>query len=365
MNDSTVFVNKLNMRLIYHPKLVTPKYGFYQFDYIFIPIHMNSAIMKNTFFNATFITRAAIILISTPNSRFYFANTAKATMESSSGNLHTLRRKENYKWYFILQVPLIRLDKELRYVQTYYKVMEVLNKFSFEMIDNFPAEVCPLETIRTSRIYYSHNWTACAKNLFRSKLNCSSILCKLHVRQFHIIEHGMSEENIFVTPHGSTFHGPVYSMFYLKGNSRNIFSLLSPFTLNGWIVLMWFCYVVTFVLWLLNIGYNPIFWLLTVIIEQNNDQRGKLNQSSLPLILAWLYVAIVLRQAYTSNLYDCMTFEETPSDLPDSFQKCLQTTSVVLLSSFNAIDDIYGFRSGIDQYGTSNHSNAKRLITLI
>ncbi len=123
-------------------------------------------------------------------------------------------------------------------------------------------------------------------------------------------------------------------------------------------VFLCFCYIVTFVLWLLNIGYNPIFWIFTVILEQNNDQRGKLNKSSLPMILAWLYVALVLRQAYTSNLYDCLTFEETPSGLPDSFQKCLQNTSVVLLSSFDAINDIYRFKSGIDKYGTSNHSNA-------
>ncbi len=70
---STLFANKLIMRLIYNPELVNAKYKLYQFDYIFIPIHMNYALIQNTFFNATFLTRAAIILISTKNSRLYFS----------------------------------------------------------------------------------------------------------------------------------------------------------------------------------------------------------------------------------------------------------------------------------------------------
>ncbi len=139
----------------------------------------------------------------------------------------------------------------------------------------------------------------------------------------------------------------------------------SPFTLKGWITCVISFYIAAYVLWFTNFNFDSFFWLFTVLLEQNDDGRSKAHKSCLFLILAWLYAALVLRQAYTSNMYDYMTFEKPPSGLPESFKEILLSESTVVLSSVNAIISVDEFERGIDLHDTVNRSNAKYLTRLI
>lgn len=339
---------------------------FPQPDYILLLINFKRFHSSKLVLKATFITRSNIILLNIHTAGLYFACTAK-----SSTKAVTERNPWNFDErsiiLFSLYVPLLQLDETVVNGKTYDNLVTILNQFSFQMTRNLPANVCPIETSRTSPFYYSSSWISCLNILFQTKINCSSRICDLHMKHFTSLRHERISVKEFPISYAIEFYGPVYSLFYLKADVRNIFSFLSPFTFIGWVVVVVNCYFVGFMLWYLNIRFNPFFWLFTVVLEQNDDLMGKVSKSSLPVVLAWLYFALVLRQAYTSNLYGYMTFEKPPSGLPLSLKEFLMSDSAVIMASDPALDSINFYRSGLDKSDEASgiRNNAKHLAQLI
>ncbi len=137
-----------------------------------------------------------------------------------------------------------------------------------------------------------------------------------------------------------------YSFFYTSNIYKNVYALLSPFTLKGWFIVILSFYLVCLVLWLTVVNNNPFFWLTTVFLEQNSHKWRHINSANMFLIAIWLYACHVFRNAYTSNLYSFMTLELEPSDIPSTFEEIVNWDSVTLLSYNVPVELLIGYMYG-------------------
>ncbi len=127
-------------------------------------------------------------------------------------------------------------------------------------------------------------------DLFKSRLNCTSTFWHFHGHlQLFSIPYPDIKKYHFSLSNASDFYGPLYNIFHVDQKFRNIFSLFSPFTLNGWIILAAHYFLVGFMLRVLNRKFNPLFWLLTILLEQNDDLNGKLGKASMFVVLCLIY----------------------------------------------------------------------------
>ncbi len=101
---------------------------------------------------------------------------------------------------------------------------------------------------------------------------------------------------------------------------------------NLYVVVFSFC-LVAITLWLSNVTFSIFFWLYSVVLEQNDDKRNKISKASVVVVLSWLFAGLMLRNAYTSNLFTYMALELNPSDLPTSFKDIVNSRSVALLTA--------------------------------
>lgn len=72
--------------------------------------------------------------------------------------------------------------------------------------------------------------------------------------------------------HGSEFYGVQYFLVYLPHMERNMYTLLSTFSLLGWLLIFGNFCLLALVLFLFGAKHNSIFWMFAVIIEQGDDK---------------------------------------------------------------------------------------------
>lgn len=339
ITNANILVDTINLKLEHQLK---GDQRFYQPDFIFVATNIGDLVHQNIVFTTTFISSATIFFLNYSESVIYLACTTSASILQAT---RTGTYDQNYGWLLVMKLPIQKLSNEIGNLKSYKNVKTIFNIKSFEMSSRLSTHICPLGSKRQNTFQQSYSWNVCATSWFKSRINCSVDSCEYFVEfQFHSIRFTDIDEGKFLISHGSEFYGPIYTLFYFKADHRNMFSLLSPFTLGGWVIFSANCCFVGFVLWLAKVAFNPFYWVFTVILEQNDDRRAKINKASVVVVSAWLYVAFIFRQAYTSNLYSYMTIEKPPSDLPNTLANILNDNSVKLLTSHLAFIQLHARR---------------------
>ncbi|CAL8108078.1 unnamed protein product [Orchesella dallaii] len=121
------------------------------------------------------------------------------------------------------------------------------------------------------------------------------------------------------------FHGFRY-VILLDWNkskeSRNLppgTSLLQPFSLRMWMLVLFTTLLVSFTLFLSRTG-DALFFTVATLLEQGDDGSRKKSRQNFLVIISWFFVAYFIRISYTSSMYVYLTAEEVPN-VPSSFQK--------------------------------------------
>ncbi len=170
------------------------------------------------------------------------------------------------------------------------------------------------------------------------KLNCTTRLClSIFSNQFERKQLSWVRTYHFEFPNESEFYGLKYTLFYATEKYQNIHALFSPFKLIDWVYIIFNCCLIALVLWLVQFKINPFFWMISVILEQDDDKRNAVTRANAFVIFAWLICSISLRNAYTSNLYTYMTLEVEPSNLPRSFETLIESTTSTKLATQDTI----------------------------
>lgn len=336
LNVSSV-VQKLSLQLEYKHKLETQRYKSFQPDYVIIPIKVRVIKIESSLLTLTDFTRSAIIFLNLSKAEIYVACISCADIIKTK-----IVRDKTHSPYLLytISAPNVQLINKIKAVLSISQFISEIRKHSFHQSSFLVSKTCPLNGKRTllSKIeYHEVNWGSCVKEIIKGKLNCTFGICKNTIA-FYLDNFVQSDiPNYYFCPvHGNEFYGTRYSFFFTPNRFRNMYTLLSPFSLQGWFIVLFSWYVVGLVLWLTNIQNNPFFWLSTVIFEQNTDGWSLINSANIFLICAWLYVCHMLRNAYTSNLYTYMVLDLEPSDLPNSFQDMVNWDSVNMLTSLKA-----------------------------
>lgn len=335
-------IKSLRFQLEY--KRVVKKIKINQPNFMFIPTSIQLSTFKQIFFSMTLFTKATIILMDTSNNKIYYVCITCAQLISQ-----TFATKNSYE-KFIFHPKVFNIPRQVRTIK---QMQNIVNKYAFMTAEFVQSEDCPFET-QQERNYY---WIICIKELMTQKLNCTSKLCLTELNfGFGLMPQDSFEKPYFWNAHGSEFQGIRNLVFYVSTKSRNWFALLSPFSVVDWVAILTSICLVGVTLWLSKFKCNPFFWLFDVILEQNDDKRSKLNRVSVALVMVWLYVAHVLRNAYTSNMYSYMTLEQNPSDLPNSFDEITKDNDVVLLSSPTSMRILRQYKIAVDNGKFVNNS---------
>lgn len=280
-------------------------------------------------------TRAIIMLVSIATSKIYLSCTI-------CGDTTEFIVETPVLGLLITQPTMLEFPDEISTIKRHTDLINInnnnmrkANRFAKEK--EVPSKMirCPVENKSRHGVYYLYDaWLKCAKELIRIKLNCTTNSCdralvdirkmhRLSIKPFH-----------YTVTYGIEFYGITYSLFYNPAKDRNMFALLSPFTAIGWFIVVVSGYFVGLVLWLSKPGLNMFFWLLSVIIEQGDSLKSELNKRNVIVVISWIYGALILRQAYTSNLFSYMTFESSiPADLPKTFEQMLESESVKMFAN--------------------------------
>ncbi len=104
------------------------------------------------------------------------------------------------------------------------------------------------------------------------------------------------------------------------------------------------------------------------MLEQGDVLKTQLNKVNMMLVICWIFGALKLRQAYTSNLFNYMTLEMGPSDVPETFEETISSESVLTFGTFFIFNMLETFKSaahvqntvaGVKLYNIANETLAK------
>ncbi len=310
---------------------------FYQPDYIFIPAGRKDLISVDKLaIYSTVFTRSVILFFELVQGDISFACIASSVVKQKKELFNEI---EGVFHMYVLQSPLTKFADQ---TETLIKLKLLSDLNSLEQNMHGKSIQCPYELTKSKKsnpllLFF---WSLCLKDIVESKLNCSTEICKeLSLYELSFRNQEFVYGNNLYMAFGTEFTRIQYSLLYIPEKRKNIYALLSPLTIDGWLLVLTSGYLVGFMLWILQAPFSPFFWLFTVVLEQNDDKRNKLKTTIVPLILIWLYSSILLRNVFTSNLFTYMALDQEPTDLPVSFDDVLEKPSVHILTSNTA----YGF----------------------
>lgn len=246
-------------------------------------------------------------------------------------------------WFDGLAI-IIRMDDKLDKLSTYSTLKDLVFTTNFPIFSSrrnrWDADQdFPVETMG-SRIKVT---SLCYTSLVGLSINCSLYFCMTYKKEF-ADELAVLD---FYVAHGVERYGMKYSIFYTSGRKSNIFALLSPFSLPGWLVLGIIFGMTSTVLWLTSVSFNPLYWMLSTVIEQHDDRSSEKNKFNWHVILSWLYFGFVLRTAYTSNLYDYMAWSTDTNKFPTSFYDLLLNYSTIVFGTNDATYEYSNFLQSV------------------
>lgn len=307
------------------------QHKFRQPNFIIFPIDGVLKFLTKIYYVSTMFTWSAIILLDLATGRICLLDIALTKdfgKNKYSDHLNGLD-------LFGVRVPAFDLMISGNTVKSLTDLIELINANNFPKGYHLKTIKCPVEYKRRGldlNWWSMGNWLNCVEEIITSKYNCTDY-CLLNsiTKNFKTINQHEANTNELVIVNGHDMYEIKYTIFFTI-NSRNIYALFSPFSLKEWNVILINFDCVRFVLWLLNPGFIPFFWLFTVFLEQNDDSRKTLTKHSFHLIASWIYVVLLLRNFYTSNLYTYLTMSRKPTNLPSTFKDVPDTDSFNLLA---------------------------------
>ncbi len=312
-------------------------------DFILIPFTAKVLNLRYIYSIQYIFTRAAVILINVNSEEIYFPNVAEGSVIEIN---YASTRNKLYELFFV-GIPLYKIPKKS------------MNRYQFRPSNFKLSSNCPVESkrLRTSieKLRFP-SWSHCVNDLIFERLNCTSRICYNSLN--YMFKSKLSTDiNKFslISSHGGGVLGVQYSLFYNAENARNIYALISPFSLTSWIIIIIISYMVALLLFIFQINFKPFFWMFTILLEQNCTKSSKITNADVFIVFVWLFGAFLLRNAYTSNLYTLLSVELEPLDLPTSFQEILNSWNVKLLVSFYASSVIKKHKNEIayNSYGNN------------
>lgn len=160
--------------------------------------------------------------------------------------------------------------------------------------------------------------------ILRNFLPYRNFTCKLCMELFQKvaqIEFGMiyakSDRFLFRVPYGIKNVHYEYKVF-VKPPADNWMSILEPFPLKGWLLVLGTVAGLAILVKLFNSDQSPsvVFWIL---VGGGNDSWEKEGHIRLTVILTtWVFVAIIIREAYLSTMYSYLTNEPKILGVPKS-----------------------------------------------
>lgn len=180
------------------------------------------------------------------------------------------------------------------------------------------------------------------KYIMAESINCTSDSCEILLLNSFRYGKLLSSSQHF-SPHGIQMVGYRFSTIINKRSHQkesediNAFRLLSPFGLIGWLALLVSGFCLGSILMMTGVNENPYYWLYASLLEQESDKREWLNWHNSHLIIWWLYACHLIRNQYTSSMYDYMTHEREPCEIPVTFNQLIYNSSIRLLTSFEAL----------------------------
>ncbi len=173
----------------------------------------------------------------------------------------------------------------------------------------------PIKDIEVGR----HSVKECIPEQIKQNLNCTKApeSCKhildAYLDYTELPQHvGKMEYVVTFYPYGVQIHGFRYSIFVQKSelhSNANVLALLSPFNTVDWsVIFVTFCSVLL-ALKMVSKRKRWTFWLISALLEQNDDNRTYLSVYTWQLIFSWSIATILIRNLYTASMYTYMTKE--------------------------------------------------------
>ncbi len=334
----------------------------YQPDYVLLPTRMLSQ-NQHIFVNIPFKTRAVILLIDVDQSRLYFACAICVDKVEKNRGLDNSISITQPK-LFIYKKQTFRISN-LADIKTISAKINSNAANRFTKVKRNPGNgvICPFENNREKNMltWYSV-WITCAESMFQTRLNCTTSNCISGFIGIYHLDMSEVQPNQYIWSQGSEAYGVQYSLLYNPPSTKNLFALLSPFSVKGWIVMLLTCYFVGLVLWMSKIRINSFFWLFVVVLEQGDDIKSQLNKINTFVVISWIYGALMFRQAYTSNLFTYMTLEASPSDLPKTFEETLVSDSLICFATDYILYLLETFQNAVHNNNSASQTTLFELV---
>ncbi len=270
---TTITIDNLEFKFQYERVKIVKYDKRNQLDFIFIPFTVKVLNLRTIYSIQNIFTRAAVILIDVNCEDILFSNFAKANI------IEIVDVYSRYRIYELFSVEISLHKIDIKSIKSPYIFKCLLDRYQFKGSQFKLSNYCPIETkrLRSSNNQINYiSWSQCVRELIKEKLNCTSVICAKTLSAMYRIELSTSINNFsLLSPFGSEDFGIQYSLFYNNANGRNIFALISPFSLSSWIVIIISSYVVALLLFLSKINNYPFFWLFTILLEQNCANSSK------------------------------------------------------------------------------------------
>lgn len=325
------------------------KIQLYQPDFILVALATTASSTGPWYLPVRPYTRSKIMLLDLSSNSIYFANVILEDQYQ--------RKMDLIRGLVIISVPVFRFNDKIRHTKSVKQLSLVFDQFYYTKSNDWSTT----RTIAGKNNVRLYGWVAYVLELTLLGLNCTTEICFYVVRsEFGKMEAKYFKKQYYPISHGTEFYGIQYFLVYSPDMERNMYALLAPFSFVGWSLILISFGLVGLILFLQGVSYNPLFWLFSVVLEQGDHKRCKTNNVSWVLLFVWLYVALLLRNFYTSNLYTYMTVELGPSDLPNSLSDILNSPSVPLLATSSADSLVSDYIWAINKHGLK-HTNLYHL----
>jgi hypothetical protein len=144
-------------------------------------------------------------------------------------------------------------------------------------------------------------------------------------------------------------------LYVNKDSNVNFLRLLQPFDLMIWAFIILSSLLIAIILW--NFGQSPIFWTISVLLDQPDDAETtrlwrKNTMFAFPL-LAWFFVGFHLGNEYSGSLFSCLAALLPPKDVPRSISELVLNSTVVYATTTSHI---------VYYIGTARHSTLKDVV---
>jgi len=152
-------------------------------------------------------------------------------------------------------------------------------------------------------------------------------LIRIAYRRFQIAPSGF----------GVWFNGIRFSIFVKRAHKsmgNTLLDLAAPFSYFDWVLVATTIFILALTLKLTGFDIcRALFWLAASLLDQGECRREHVISKNKHLIISWLFVAFLLRNLYTSDLYSMLTKNPMAQHLPKSFKELILNHSLPLLST--------------------------------